>query len=152
MRLRITGALAVLMVLVLTGCGDSTDVGEVSGAANGATDTSDIDVCALLNDEELTAAIGIAPAKEASEPAGPFTGCSWGTGRLIVQIAPSETLIMAPGEDECPSAGVGDESVACPGRVKFLTNGIHVSVSTIEDVTVDQMTAVATTILPKLQN
>jgi hypothetical protein len=152
MRPQISAALSVLLVLVLTGCGDSADGGEANGTENGATDTSGIDVCALLSDEELTSAIGIAPPKEASEPAGPFTGCSWGTGLLIVQIAPSETLIMAPGEDDCPSAGIGDESVSCPGRVKFLTNGIHVSVSTIEDITEDQMKAVATTLLPKLQD
>ena len=83
--------------------------------------------------------------------AGPFTGCSWGTGLLIVQITPSETLILAPGEDDCRSAGVGDESADCPGRVKFLTNGIHVSVSTIEDIAGDQLKAVARTLFPKLK-
>jgi hypothetical protein len=152
-----TAALVMLLVLILAGCGNGAEDGNDSGdSGNGgssaATDTSDIDICALLSDEEITAAIGIAPPKKATEPAGPFTGCNWGSGRLTVQIAPSTTLITAPGEGEdCPSAGIGDESVACPGRVKFLTNGIHVTVSTIEDVTEDQMKAVATTLLPKLQ-
>ena len=151
MRQRFAGALAVLLVLVLAGCGNVNDGGEATGSESGTADTSDIDVCTLLSDEELTAALGIVPPKEASEPAGPFTGCSWGTGLLIVQLAPSESLIMAPGEDDCPSAGIGDESVSCPGRVKFLTNGIHVSVSTIEDITEDQLKEAAAAVLPKLQ-
>jgi hypothetical protein len=40
----------------------------------------------------------------------------------------------------------------CFGSVKFLTNGIHASVSTIEDLSLDQLLAVATTLLPKLQD
>lgn len=39
----------------------------------------------------------------------------------------------------------------CPERVKFLTNGIHVSVSTIEDIAGDQLKAVARTLFPKLK-
>ena len=154
MKLRITAVLAILLVLVLVGCGESSDEGNGGGSdtGNGATDTSDIDVCALLSDEEITAAIGSAPPKEPTEPAGPFTGCKWGSGTLYVQIAPAVTLITAPTESDCPSAGVGDESTMCFGSVKFLKNGIHTTVSTIEDVTLEQMKAVATTLLPKLQN
>ena len=151
MKSRMTAALAVLLVLILVGCGNGADGGgSEDGSGNGTTDTSDIDVCALLSDEEVTAAIGSAPPKEPTEPAGPFTGCKWGS-RLFVQIAPAVTLITAPAEVDCPSAGIGDESTMCLGSVKFLTNGIHTTVSTIEDVTLDQMKAVATTLLPKLQ-
>ena len=113
--------------------------------------TADIDVCALLSDAEISAVLGATLPSEASEPAGPFTGCSWGTGTLIVQIAPADSLILAPGEEDCPSAGLGDDSVVCEGRVKFLTNGIHASVQTIESVSDDQLLALATTLLPKLQ-
>ncbi len=40
----------------------------------------------------------------------------------------------------------------CPGSVKFLTNGIRATISTIEDLTEEQLLAVATTLLPKLQD
>ena len=125
----------------------AADVGASSGSK-----TADIDVCALLTDAELTAVLGEAPPPGPSEPAGPFTGCSWGTGDVIVSIATTDSIILAPGEDECPSAGLGDESYACEDRVKFLTNGIHASVSTIDPfVTDDQLRTLAATVLPKLQ-
>ncbi len=149
MRLGIATACAAL--LVLTSCGGSNgsdSSGNGSSADTGATSTADIDVCALLSDEELVAAIGSAPESEPSEPAGPFTGCSWGGGLLIVQIAPAVTLITAPSDKDCPSAGIGDESAFCSG-LKFLTNGIHTSVSTIGNLTEDQRLAVARTPLPK---
>ena len=147
MRLRIVTACVALLVLASCGGTNGTD----SNADISATSTADIDVCALLSDEELVAAIGSAPASEPSEPAGPFTGCSWGGGLLIVQIAPAVTLITAPSDKDCPSAGIGDESAFCSG-LKFLTNGIHTSVSTIGNLTEDQQLAVARTLLPKLQD
>lgn len=152
MRPRI--AIAFVAFLVLASCGDSngSDTNESGSSADtGGTSTADIDVCALLSDEELVAAIGSAPASEPSEPAGPFTGCSWGSGLLIVQIAPAVTLITAPSDKDCPSAGIGDESAFCSG-LKFLTNGIHTSISTIGNLTEDQRLAVARTLLPKLQD
>lgn len=137
-------------LLVLMGCGD--DSGPIRpGLANvdsdapeepedsGGSKTAGIDVCALLTDAELSAVLGSAPPAEAGEPAGPFTNCSWGIGRVLVSIATSDNLILAPGEDECPSAEIGEVSHSCPGRVMFLTNGIHVSVTTIENVTNDQL-------------
>lgn len=152
-RPRIATAIAVVLVLVFTACGGSDDTGDENGAnAQDETVTSDIDICALLSDEEIAAAIGTAPAHEPTSPAGPFTGCKWGNGLLFVQIAPATTLITAPTEVDCPSAGVGDESTACLGSVKFLTNGIHTSISTIENVTPEQMIEVAKTLLPKLQD
>lgn len=140
--------------LVLASCGgddgsgdDAAEVGDSTGSK-----TADIDVCGLLTDAELTAVLGEAPPPDPSEPAGPFTGCSWGTGDVIVSIATTDSIILAPGEDECPTAGLGDESYACEGRVKFLTNGIHTSVSTINPfVTDDHLLTLAATVLPKLQ-
>jgi hypothetical protein len=152
MRLGI--AITCAALLVLTSCGGSSGTdsnGSDSSADNGATSTADIDVCALLSDEELVATIGRAPASKPSEPAGPFTGCSWGGGLLIVSIAPAVTLITAPSDKDCPTAGIGDESAFCSG-LKFLTNGIHTSVSTIENLSDAQLIAVATTLLPKLQD
>ncbi len=148
MRSRIAVALVGLLVLLLASCGTGAD-GEPSSAR---TDTDDIDVCSLLSDVEVTAAIGSAPASEPTEPAGPFTGCKWGSGLLYVQIAPAVSLITAPTETNCPSAGIGDESTVCFGSVKFLTNGIHTTVSTIEDLSEAQLTAVAAILLPKLQD
>jgi hypothetical protein len=136
---------ACIALLIATACGDGT-----AEDGGGGSNTADIDVCSLLSDEEVSSAVGVVPASEPTEPAGPFTGCKWGNGFLYVQIAPSTTLITAPGEDECSAAGVGEESVACPGSVKFLTNGFHTTISTIEDVTTEQMINVATILLPKL--
>lgn len=153
MRPRI--AIACAALLVLASCGGSEDSdgnGNGGSADTEATSTADIDVCALLSDEEITAAIGSAPASEPTEPVGPLTGCKWGSGLLFVQIASSATLVTAPTETECPSAGIGDESTMCPGSVKFLTNGIRATISTIEDLTEEQLLAVATTLLPKLQD
>lgn len=142
--------IALLALLVLAACGGDP---ESDSTGEGVTaNTADIDVCALLTDAEIAAALGSAPPSEPTEPAGPFTGCAWGSGLLYVQIAPATTLITAPTETDCPSAGVGDASTMCSGSVKFLTNGIHTTVSTIDDVSESQLLAVATTLLPKLQD
>ena len=130
----------------------TTATGADSSADTGARSTADIDVCALLSDEEISAAIGNVPPSEPTEPVGPLTGCKWGSGLLFVQIAPSATLVTAPTETDCPSAGIGDESAMCPGSVKFLTNGIRATISTIENLTEDQLLAVARVLLPKLQD
>ena len=148
--LRIATACAAVLVLLLASCGGG-DGSDSDGTNDGTTSTADIDICELLSDEEISAAIGSAPASEPTEPAGPFTGCKWGSGLLYVQIAPATTLITAPGETDCESAGIGDESTMCFGSVKFLTNGINASISTIENLTLDQLLAVATTLEPKLQ-
>jgi len=152
MRLAIATICAATLMLAACdsddGLGD--DAAEVEDSAG--SKTAEIDVCALLTDAELTAVLGQAPPGDPSEPAGPFTGCSWGTGDVIVSIATTDSIILAPGEDECPTAGLGDESYACEDRVKFLTNGIHASVSTINPfVTDDQLLTLAATVLPKLQ-
>jgi len=154
---RPTIATVCVAAIVLVSCGDDGSVAEFGGGGeggggSGGSKTAEIDVCSLLTEAELTATIGEAPPPDPSEPAGPFTGCSWGTGDVIVSIATTDSLILAPGEDECPSAELGDESYACEDRVKFLTNGIHTSVSTINPfVTDEQLLALATTLLPKLQ-
>lgn len=150
---RVAFAVICITVVVLASCGG--DVGDDTSSDDGGVDrskTSDIEPCSLLTDAELTAILGEAPTADVSEAAGPFTGCSWGTGDVIVSIAESDSVILAPGEDECPSAGLGDESYACEQRVKLLTNGIHVSVTTINPfVTDEQLLALAEAVLPKLQ-
>jgi hypothetical protein len=143
--------------LLIASCGDDSSSGGAGAIDNevGASRSSgsNIDVCDLLSAEDLSAALGEARQPEESEPAGPFTGCSWGTGDIIVSVAETGSIILAPGEDECPSAGLGEESYACEGRVKFLTDGIHVTVSTIDPfVTDDQLQGLAERILSKLAN
>ncbi|NND84835.1 MAG: hypothetical protein HKN46_06760 [Acidimicrobiia bacterium] len=136
-------------LLLLAACGDG-EAG-TAGDAAGDSKTADIDVCSLLTSEELISVIGEAPEAETSEPAGPFTACSWGTGDVGVSIATSDSIILAPGEDECPSAGLGEESYACEGRIKFLTNGVHVTVRTINPfVTGDDLQALAEIVAPKI--
>ena len=111
-------AALALAALLLAACSSNGGVGETptvveteepDGEAADKSRTADIDVCALLSDTEISAVLGAAPPSEASEPVGPLTGCSWGTGTLIVQIAPADSLVLAPGEEDCPSAGLGDE-------------------------------------------
>ena len=139
-----TFAVIPLIALALISCGGGSDTA--------GSPTTDIDPCSLITDADLTAVLGVVYTAEEGEPAGPFTSCSWGTGEVLVSIAPSETVITAPGEDECPSAEIGEESFACPGRVKFLTRGIHVTVSTISPLTEDNhLLALAERVLQKLQ-
>ncbi len=154
--MKFTTTIICAAALIVSSCSSGGDgpgaFGDSSGDGDSQSSTSGIDVCALLTEAELTTVLGNAPAPSPSEPAGPFTGCSWGTGRVLVSIAPATSLILAPGqEDECPDAGVGDVSLSCPGKVMFLTNGIHASVTTIEAVDESQLIALADIVLPKLQ-
>ena len=146
--MRLGLANACIALLVLSSCGGTSEGG--TNADNAETSTDGIDICALLSDEEISAAIGSAPASEPTEPIADLTGCNWGSGLLIIQIRPSNTLITAPTETDCPSAEIGDESRSCPGRVKFLTNGIHTTIQTIEDLSEAQLIAVANMLAPKL--
>lgn len=151
-RVVLTVAAAALLIASCGGDGSSESSGDIDNEA-GATQSSgsSIDVCDLLSAADLTAVLGEAPQAKESEPAGPFTGCSWGTGDVLVSVAETGSIILAPGEDECPSAGLGEESYACEGRVKFLTNGTHVTVSTIDPfVTDDQLQDLAATVLSNL--
>lgn len=151
MRL-ITAALCAF-TLVLASCGgDDSSGSEFGDLGDDDAPPNDVDVCSLLTDAELTAVFGEALVPEESEPAGPFTGCSWDTGTVLLSVARTGSIILAPGEEDCPSADLGDESYSCEGRVKFLTGGTHVSVSTIDPfVTEDQLLTVAATVLPKIQ-
>jgi hypothetical protein len=65
----------------------------------------------------------------------------------------TDSIVLAPGQ-ECPSVDIGDEAVSCPGSVQFVTNGTRVIVQTIEDddVTEDQLTAVAAALEPKFED
>ena len=141
-----------LVMAVLSACGDDSGLAATSlGDSSGGSKTAGIDVCTLLTDDELSAVLGVVPAAEATEGAGPFTGCSWGIGDVLVQVATSDSLILAPGQaEDCPSANIGEVSVSCPGSVKFLLNGIHTSVTTIGATTEDQLLALARTIPSKL--
>jgi hypothetical protein len=158
--LRFAVVVTSIALLVLAACGggdddDDADGGNAEPAGGGAASsrTADIDPCTLLTEAELTAALGSAPAAEASEPAGPFTGCSWGVGDVLVSIASSDNVILGPGEADCPTANLGEDSYLCSGRIKFLVNGIHVSVSTIDPfMTDEQLLALAEAVLPKLEN
>ncbi len=151
--MRLITAAICAFTLVLTSCGGDDSAGPGFGDFGDDDDSlpNDVDVCALLTDAELTAVFGEALVPDESEPAGPFTGCSWSTGTVIISVAQTGSIILAPGEEECPSADLGDESYSCEGRVKFLTSGTHVSVSTIDPfVTEDQLLTVAATVLPKI--
>ncbi len=154
MAQRVVLAVAAVALLIAS-CGDdgisggSDAVDSEAGASQSSG--SNIDVCDLLSAAELSAVLGETPQPEESEPAGPFTGCSWGTGDVIVSVAETGSIILAPGEDECPSAGLGEESYACEGRVKFLIDGIHVTVSTIDPfVSDDQLQSLAEAVHSKL--
>lgn len=151
MRPAVAIVLAAALVLASCSGGEGDPFSALDGGGSDPPTTSGIDPCSLLTEAELSAVLGVVPEPKESEPAGPFTGCTWGTGMVFVSIAPAVSVILAPGEDECPPAGIGDESYSCEGRVKFLTNGIHVSVSTIDNLTSDQLVTLAQDVLPKLQ-
>ncbi|MCI0425489.1 MAG: hypothetical protein L0Z47_06510 [Actinobacteria bacterium] len=143
--MRPTAVALSVTVLLLVSCG-----GQGDDAGDSAT--AGIEPCSLLTESDLISVLGVAYLGEETEPAGPFIGCSWGGGEVLVQIAASETVITAPGEGDCPTAGIGEGSYACPGRVKFLMNGVHVSVSTISPlVDDDQLLGVARVVELSLQ-
>ena len=148
---RLVAVVLVLLVLIAACGGGSDGLVGFADERSGGSELSDIDVCALLTGAELTAVLGEAPLPKESEPAGPFTSCSWGTGDVLVSVAQTGSLILAPGEDECPSAQLGEESYACEGRVKFLVNGTHISVTTIDAFVTDaHLLALAQAVLPKI--
>ncbi len=150
--MKLTVIIVCAAALVAASCSsDSGGRAALAGNGQAQSATSDIDVCSLLTDAELISVLGDAPVPSESDPIGSLIGCSWGTGRVILSIRPADALILGPDEDQCPSPGLGDESVSCPGRVKFLTNGIHASVTTIERVDETQLIAIANIVLPKLQ-
>lgn len=156
--MKLTVALASIALLLLAACGggDNSD-GAASDTGNGVSSnigerTANIEPCTLLTDADLTAIIGSVPTAQESTPAGPFTGCSWGLGIVRLSIATSDRVILAPGENECPSADLGEESYHCEGRIKLLTNGIHLTVSTSDRrVTDAHLLAITEVVLPKLQ-
>lgn len=138
--------------LLLAACGGGDDAGpgiaEQAGD-DGGGDGSDAsgsdentDVCALLSDEETRELLGGSFAPEPTDD-GPFPGCSWGTGRLIVQVDADATGLVLPPGQECPEVDVGDEAVRCPGALQFLVGGTRVRVSTIEEVSGDTLLRVA---------
>jgi hypothetical protein len=134
---------------LLSGCGGddataTTDAGTAtSDSAPEVGRTSD-DVCALLSDSDIRSVLGTdLPSEPNDYPDGsPYPGCSWQTGRLIVQVAPGTSVVTAPGE-VCSSLDIGDEALDCPGSVEFVIGGSRVIVSTIEDVTPEQLAAIA---------
>lgn len=89
--------------------------------------------CDVFDSTQLMDIIGAAPVGEPSEPAGPLVGCSWNTGDVLVSLAlVGDEMILAPGEDECPSPGIGEESYQCEGQgVKFRIGEVQGRVSTI---------------------
>ena len=102
--MRLAIATTCVAILILASCGESSEIPSAGGgggsdqsrtAAGGSgsdqSRTTDIDVCALLSDAEISGVLGAAPPSKATEPSGPFTGCSWGTGRLIVSIATADS-------------------------------------------------------------
>jgi len=152
--MRVGVAVVAVAVLFVASCGDDGGgfpVASEAGEASSGSKTDDIDPCALLTDTELSAVLGTVPPSEFFGPNGPFTGCSWGTGDLMVSIATTDELILAPGERErCEPGDLGEDSVVCGGEVTFLLNGIQVGVSTISATTIDQLLALARTIPSKL--
>lgn len=131
---------AAAIGFVAAGCGGGGDSRPLFGdgddaQAAGSGSTDGVDVCELLTPDEIMTAMGFPndplPAFETTGPSGPFTGCSWGTGWLLVQIAEADGLILPP-TDDCPVLDLGEDARSCPGAVKFFADGIHVSISTLD--------------------
>ena len=132
--------------------GDDAPSSAEEGSSEGGSLTDAIAPCELITEAELTAVVGRALAPEESEPAGPFTGCSWGTGTVLISLATTDNPILAPGQEEdCPTAGIGDRSFICPGKVTVLVGGIQYSVSTIDAfIEQDVLINLAAIVEPKL--
>jgi hypothetical protein len=148
--------LLVAAAIAFAGCGDDDGAStQDSEAGNGETSSSAItseQVCELLDENEVEALVGksITGQSLTAEPGegSPYSSCSWNTGRLIIQVAPGNSIVLAPGQ-ECPSIDVGQEGVECPGSAQFVVGDSRVIVQTIEDVTGAQLLAVAEALEPK---
>ena len=146
----------VVMAALLTSCGDDggTETGDVGTEAadpgSGEVNLTPSDVCALLSDSDIRSVLGSdLPSRPNDYPeSSPYPGCSWQTGRLIVQVAPGTSVVTAPGE-ECSPLEIGEEALDCPGSVQFVVGGSRVRISTIEDVTPEQLAAIARILEPK---
>jgi hypothetical protein len=148
-RPRLGRVAAIGLATLLTACGGGSDGGSEGGGGAVEVTGDTIDVCGLLSDSEIASLLGGALESKPAGSDAPYPGCSWNTGRLIVQVAPGNALVLAPGQD-CPSVDIGDEAVACPGSVQFVVNDSRVIVQTIEDLTEDQLVAVARALAPKV--
>ena len=155
-RIRILSVVVFAFGLLATGCGgddgssspfDSGDDAQATGSGS----TDGVDVCGLLTADEIMSAMGFPgdplPGFETTGPSGPFTGCSWGTGWLLVQIAEADGLILPP-TDDCPVLDLGEDARSCPGAVKFFADGIHVSISTLDRHPNSALEAVGRLMLP----
>ena len=149
-------AAAVTLSIVAAACGDDGASplgpgGVDASAGGGGGQTDSVDVCQLLTADEIMTAMGFPdeplPSSENTGPSGPFTGCSWGTGWLLVQVAESDRLILPP-SDPCPAIDLGDDARECPGDIKFLTNGVHVSITTLDRHPNSSLLAIADLLLP----
>jgi hypothetical protein len=149
-RIRCSIVLAVI-VLSVAACGGDGDDAEGAPDASGDPDAEELDVCALLTDDEIETLLGEVLPSAPGDPESPYPACSWQTGRLIVQVAPGDEIVLAP-DQECPPVDLGDEGVRCPGSVQFVTDGSRIIVQTIEDVTDDQLVEVATVLEGKLSS
>jgi len=140
------GVVLLVAGVVCAACGGDDGGGsDGSGSSVGSSE----EVCALLSDSEVQTLLGQALTPEPAGSDSPYPACSWNTGRLIVQVAEGDSIVLAP-DQECPSVDIGDEGVDCPGSVQFVVGGSRVIVQTIEDVTDAQLVAVAEALAPKL--
>ena len=151
----------IAMAAVLAGCGGDgpASIGPSAddSGANGAGRTGDVNVCTIVPEADLLAAMDSTaselPSAERTGPSGPFTGCSWGTGWILVQVAEADGLILPPVRlDGCVTVGIGDAAESCPGQVSFFVNGIHTSVSTLDPHPQELLIAVAELFLPYVQD
>ncbi len=151
------------LILTLAGCGgdgsfspgSSSDSGGSGNGGSGSTDG--INVCTLAPDAAILTAMDSSalelPDFETTGPSGPFIGCSWGTGWLLVQIAEADGIILPPVRLEgCETVDIGDVGEACPGQVSFFVDGIHTSVSTIDRHPKELLIAVAEVFLPYVRD
>lgn len=153
----------VALIVTLAGCGGGgsfspgADSGSSSsGGGGGGGSTDGVNVCTMAPDADILVAMDSAddlPDSKTTGPSGPFIGCSWGTGWLLVQIAEADGIILPPTRlDGCEAIDLGEVAEACPGQVSFFVDGIHTSVSTIDRHPKELLIAVAELFLPYVQD
>lgn len=142
--------------MLLVACGGDDDAAptaavDTSGGAEAEGELTPDDVCALLSDDDISSVLGetypFVPNDYPEE--SPFPGCSWRTGRILVQVAPGSTPVTAPGQ-ECAPLDIGDVSLDCTSSIQAVVGDSRVVVSTIEDLTAEQLIALTELAVAKL--
>ncbi|MGI9529291.1 MAG: hypothetical protein ACR2NG_06220 [Acidimicrobiia bacterium] len=127
----------LVISLLVAACSSSDDSTDSGSESQQAASTSDLDPCALMDAETLSAYFGsdVPPAETATN--GPIEVCKWSDANassVSVQTARDYALHRLDGCDECVDLSYGDDGYAAPGIIqstaKFVVGDMWYSVTT----------------------